>query len=171
MKKLSLLLSCIYFTCLSCYPQSDEGKCQLKGFTTADINIYNEIDGVIIMQLYLPYGIEGAEHVFDIVKAKGTWLKISIPTLHNSTAWIHAGSLNTATRNYNNEPIPLYQEPDKESKVVGELHGQQIVLIYGGLGNWAYIKGKGKAGKEVEGWLEPEMQCPNPYTTCPTPVY
>lgn len=142
-------------------------KCKLQGFTIADINVYNEINGVIIMQFYLPYGIEGAENIFNIQKAKGSWLKISIPTLHNSTAWINAGGLGTATRNYDNKPILLYQKPDKKSKTVSELHGQQIVLIYGCSGHWAYVKGKGKDGKEVEGWLEPEMQCPNPYTTCP----
>lgn len=167
MGKLNFLLSCIYFINISCYSQTDEVKCQLKGFTTSDIKIYNEIDGVIIMQLYLPHGVEGAEHVFDITNTKGSWMKISIPTLHNSTAWIHAGNLSTATRNYKDESIPLYQKTNKESKVVGELHGQQIVHIYGGSGNWAYVKGKGKNGIEVEGWLEPEMQCANPYTTCP----
>jgi hypothetical protein len=33
--------------------------------------------------------------------------------------------------------------------------------------DWVYVKGENNNGKEVRGWLEPDMQCGNPYTTCP----
>jgi hypothetical protein len=170
MRRVHLLFSCLFFLCLSCYGQNKEGQCQLYGFNVRDINIYNEVDGKVIMKIFLPFGIEGAEHVFNIIETRDEWLQIIIPTLHSSSAWIRSGSLCIATRNYYNETISLYKEPNKESKEVGKLHEQQIVFLYGGFETWAFVKGKGKDGIDVEGWLEPDMQCPNPYTTCPTPV-
>jgi len=182
MKKISFIILCILFISSGCKAQSQSSlnqiktaKCKLQGFTSPfsieATNVYNDLNGQIIMTLYAD-SIEGAGHIITIIASKKEWLKLDCESISEGTfAWIKGGKVGTATRNYNNEVIPLYQEPDKKSKVVSELHGQQIVLIYGGSGHWAYIKGKGKDGKEVEGWLEPEMQCPNPYTTCPTPVY
>lgn len=180
MKKISFLICCILFINTGCKAQGllDQVKtsnCLIKGFTSPytlkAASIYNDIDGQLIMNLYAD-SIEGAGHIVTIIASKNEWLRLNCECLSEGTfAWIKGGSVGTATRNYNDEPIFLYQKPNKESNVVGELHGQQIVLIYGGSENWAYVKGKGKNGKEVEGWLEPEMQCPSPYTTCPTPEY
>jgi len=142
MKNIILILGFICFLNIDCYSQEKQNKCQIQGFTTSNIDIFNEINGTVIMKLYLPYGVEGAEHIFDIKQANDKWLQIEIPTLYNLAAWIHAGDLSVATRNYNNEPISLYQKANKESKIKGVLKGQQIVKIYSGDGHWAYVKGK-----------------------------
>ena len=34
-------------------------------------------------------------------------------------------------------------------------------------GDWLYVSLKEENGKKVFGWLEPEMQCGSPFTTCP----
>ncbi len=180
MKKISFIILCFLFVSSGCNAQNSlnqakRTECKLQGFTNPftieATNVYNDIDGQIIMTLYTD-SIEGAGHIVTVIASEKGWLKLECECFSEGTfAWIKGGEIGTATRNYNNEVIPLYQEPDKKSKIVSELYGQQIVLIYGGSRHWAYVKGKEKDGKEVEGWLEPEMQCPNPYTTCPTPIY
>lgn len=145
--------------------------CDLNAFTSPisikAVNVYNEINGQIIMRLYAD-SIEGAGHIVSIIASKDGWLRIKSDCFSvGSFAWIKGGNLGLSTRNYNNEPISLYEEPNKNSKVINELFEQQIVLIFEADGQWAYIKGKGENGIDIIGWLEPEMQCPNPYTTCP----
>ena len=39
--------------------------------------------------------------------------------------------------------------------------------IYDINGHWLYVKLKDMNGRVVFGWLEPDMQCGSPFTTCP----
>jgi uncharacterized protein YgiM (DUF1202 family) len=61
----------------------------------------------------------------------------------------------------------LYQGPTKKSSKAGVLDKEQTVMILDACKDWVYVKGENNNGKEVRGWLEPDMQCGNPYTTCP----
>jgi len=167
MKRIVSVFILVSVITLGCSSQSLQEKKCVEAFNTTDVDIYNEINGVVIMKLFLPYSIEGAEHIIKIIAAKESWLKIEIPTLFNATAWVNAGSFSIATRNYQNEAISLYQKPDTEALVVGEFKQQQLVKIYSVNKSWALVKAKDKNGNWIEGWLEPEMQCSNPYTTCP----
>lgn len=167
MKRILSILVLVNAFSLGCSSQNLSERNYVEAFNTTDVDIYNEIDGVIIMKLILPYGVEGAEHIIKIIDAEESWLKVEIPTLFNGTAWVNSGSFSVATRNYQNEVISLYKNPTKESIVESEIMQQQLVKVYSVKSGWAFVKVQNKNGTWIEGWLEPEMQCSNPYTICP----
>lgn len=72
------------------------------------------------------------------------------------------------TRNYEpNEKLNLYSEPNSKSKIKSVAIGwsNKPYAIQKCNGKWVYIKFE-QDGIVKEGWLEPEKQCANPYTTC-----
>ena len=97
------------------------------------------------------------------------------------------GDVAVNTRNYDG-PFFLYKEPNYESEIIGESSKQQTTPVYGvynyesGITDeslkkkitsvywlhsiWLYVHAVNDSGEKIEGWLPPEMQCPNPYTTC-----
>ena len=42
----------------------------------------------------------------------------------------------------------------------------RVERLHGCQGAWLEVGGKDEAGATVRGWLAPELQCPNPLTTC-----
>ncbi|MGV3538904.1 MAG: hypothetical protein ACO1OQ_03785 [Rufibacter sp.] len=85
------------------------------------------------------------------------------------TGWVKkAKHIGIYTRNYNpGEPLNFYSSPSKTSKVnITILKWNnalyQVTSVEKG---WVFVKIK-TGGKTVQGWLSPEMQCANYYTTC-----
>ena len=70
-------------------------------------------------------------------------------------------------RNYGDTPLNLYTKPDKKSIVkttINEWYNDSYRVLKC-KNNWMYVKLKIR-GEVHEGWLEPNMQCANQYTTC-----
>jgi hypothetical protein len=171
MKYLGIILIAI----LACNTSNSQDrtyqKCEIRAFTspfTKDaLSIYNEIDEQVIISFYVD-SLELTGHIVSVIASKDGWLQISTDGFSEGLfAWVKGGKLGVATRNYNGETIFLYKEPTKEAKALGYITEQQIVAIYAGNKQWALVKAKNKNGEWIEGWLESEMQCGNPYTICP----
>jgi acyl-CoA synthetase (AMP-forming)/AMP-acid ligase II len=109
---------------------------------------------------------EEAGWIVEIVGVEGDYFKVNIDDLDLNNVWVLKKSLSLNTRNYDGQSIILYQDPTKKSGKVGLLDKEQTVMILDACKDWVYIKGENINGTEVSGWLEPDMQCGNPYTTC-----
>ena len=82
------------------------------------------------------------------------------------TGWIRKKAfVGIYTRNYSSM-LHLYTKMDTNSKV------RSTALCHGGFfpvskceNRWVYVK-QMIDRIEIEGWIDPQMQCDNPYTTC-----
>jgi hypothetical protein len=76
--------------------------------------------------------------------------------------------IGTYARNYgSNDTLLLYSKPGLKSKVQSFVPNwtNQLYTITKCHENWAYVVIKYK-GQIRQGWLQPDKQCDNPYTTC-----
>ncbi len=124
--------------------------------------LYKSIDGNELEKIKPD---EEAGWVVQIKESQDDYYLIYIRDL-KLEGWVKKGSLGLNTRNYDGQEIILYEFADKSSKSVGYLAYEQTVIVLDVCGEWAYVEGGGKAGI-IRGWIEPGMQCGNPYTTCP----
>jgi hypothetical protein len=83
--------------------------------------------------------------------------------------WIKKGkSIGVFAKNYSNPQIlNLYLKPSLKSKVKSIIPKwvNQFYVIEKCSGKWVYVKIQYKC-QSKEGWLQPDKQCDNPYTTC-----
>jgi hypothetical protein len=92
------------------------------------------------------------------------------PNYETKKGWIKKSStLGIYTRNYSNEPIVLYREPNysKKKYIINNYDFTIMchVLDFSINNKWIKIRIKSK-GRVYEGWIPPEMQCANVYSTC-----
>ncbi len=76
--------------------------------------------------------------------------------------------IGTFAKNYGqNIILNLYSKPNLNSEVKSTVKywTNQLYVIQKCSEKWVYVKIKDN-GKNCEGWLQPEKQCANPYTTC-----
>lgn len=106
----------------------------------------------------------------NIMKIKNGFAYVSasaaiIDTISKS-GWIKVELLGIYPNDYS-KPIKLYSKPDKNSSIKSTINNPQFdaMPILNCRDKWLYIKYK---FEEVlfEGWLPPDNQCSNPYTTC-----
>ena len=104
----------------------------------------------------------------EITEMRGEWSYVHAYSMldTNKVGWIKTKYLGIYTRNYS-EDLLLYVQPTKNSKVkcVFKEWLSDLWEIKDCSNRWLYIIKK-IHGKTIEGWLPPEMQCDNPYTTC-----
>jgi hypothetical protein len=85
------------------------------------------------------------------------------------TGWFQKSKeLGTYTRNYaSNDTLKLYSQASVKSKIRVRIPYwiNRMVTISKCDKDWIYVKINDK-GITKEGWLSPDKQCPNPYTTC-----
>ena len=85
------------------------------------------------------------------------------------TGWIiKTKEIGTYARNYQqNDTLRLYSKPELTSKVQSIIPDwtNELYTITRCFKNWAYVRIKYN-GQLKEGWLQPDKQCYNPYTTC-----
>jgi hypothetical protein len=82
---------------------------------------------------------------------------------------VKKGTLGTWLSNYNNngiysyDPVPLYESPSLNSNIVTQVE-PGVAIILDIEGDWMFIEIIGKGNnKGKRGWLDPKMQCGNPY--------
>jgi hypothetical protein len=130
-----------------------------------------------------PHGnmIKGFQHNFrgegylilSILKDSSEHFFVDVSTAIESdvgkTGWIKKSILiGTYARNYSpGELLHLYSKPTTSSKVRSIVPDwyQELYTIIKCSGEWAYVRIRYK-GEVKEGWLQPDLQCANPYTTC-----
>tara|TARA_B110001450_G_C17562959_1_gene457554 strand:- start:240 stop:734 length:495 start_codon:yes stop_codon:yes gene_type:complete len=164
MKIIAILISVLFFGCQPSVSQCD--SVSFRGFTHYEstlLIIYKTPNGDTLKEVSPD---EEAGWIAEIKELQGNYFKIDIADLEIKEAWVLKESIYVNTRNYDGQIISLYESFDKSSKPVGYLQKEQTVRVLDACGKWVYVEGIGKDGK-IKGWLEPEMQCGNPYTTCP----
>uniref|UniRef100_UPI00259A829A SH3 domain-containing protein n=1 Tax=Carboxylicivirga marina TaxID=2800988 RepID=UPI00259A829A len=135
---------------------------------TTGTNLRNSPNGEIIYVIKNNMEMELIV-TFEIIDSQDNWLFIK--TTYNGNqpekrGWIYGGLVSVNTRNYEGQNINLYSKPNKISSVKNILKGERTVSIIDVCGQWAYVRFRDESGNSIEGWLEPEMQCGSPYTTC-----
>jgi len=152
--------------------------CLVNGFLidpdTTGTYIRNAPKGEVIDTIYRSEPYTGIE----VALGDGKWLQVSRVFDYDETdytasrgGWIFGQLVGVDTRNYGGAILKLYGEPTKGSDIVSVIPGEMIYahspMIMDCCEDWAYIYVRDTLGNEYEGWLEPEMQCSNPVTTCP----
>ena len=96
-------------------------------------------------------------------------ISYSIRENTNTRGWIKkTNAIGIYARNYSlGEKLNLYSRPNLTSKIISTIPEwtNQLYVITKCSQEWAYVKIKYK-GQLKEGWLQPDEQCDNPYTTC-----
>ena len=93
--------------------------------------------------------------------------KYLVVVINNEHLYVEKGCIAVNTRNYGGKTLNLYKEPDKASVIIYSTDKEHTAPIFNINGDWLYICLEDDNGKTVYGWIEPEMQCGNPFTTCP----
>jgi hypothetical protein len=157
-------MSIAFVAALGCQPEKCE-EISVLAFThvnSSQLTLYKSINGDVLKEIEPD---EEAGWITQIIKSQGDYYYVNIQDL-KLEGWVKKGSLSLNTRNYDGQEITLYEGANKSSKSVNSLQSEQTVTVLDACGKWAYVEGVGKGGK-IQGWLEPDMQCGNPYTTCP----
>lgn len=76
--------------------------------------------------------------------------------------WIHHSVVGASTRNYGNQRWCLRAKPSKKSKATYWFTGEIVVHPLKMSGEWIKVTINGHTG-----WIQSEMLCDNPLTTCP----
>lgn len=114
-----------------------------------------------ITEDYFNINILKLSHNLAFVNASGT-LHDTIP----QKGWIKTKYLGIYPSNFST--INLYFKPNKVSKIKAKIIKPEYYPfnILDCNGKWLYIKYFDGDKKFKEGWLSPEDQCSNPYSTC-----
>jgi len=137
------------------------------------IDVFDKPNGKIIKSLKNDF--EGEDFVmFDLLhKNDSMFFVISYYSTSDSIiakGWIHKSkyiSIYTRANDAVNRPLILYKYPNNTSQIVAKDMEYNIDMyeVIDFEGRWLKIKAKIN-GKIYEGWIPPEMQCSNVYTTC-----
>lgn len=137
-----------------------------------EVSIFDKPNGKIIQKL--KHNFEEEDYLtLTILKDSADYYKVnisySIKENSNLIGWLKkSNNIGTFAKNYSpKEKLNLYTKPNKKSKIKSIIPNwtNQLYIIKKCDEKWVYVKIKYK-GVAKEGWLEPEKQCDNPYTTC-----
>ena len=140
---------------------------------TGEIYVYDKPDGKIIKTL--KNNIEETNFVMlDLLqKNDSMFYVIAYNSLEEDTitrGWIMKSHyLGIYSRMYTPEidPLILYETPNDSLQIVVKdtVYNPEVYEVIDFEGKWLKVKTKIN-GKNYEGWLSPEMQCSNVYSTC-----
>jgi len=108
-------------------------------------------------------------YIINIYSQEGKMFKISGAAPHdtvNKNGWIESKYIGIYPSIF--DEIKLYSKPDTSSKVMStiikpEYYPFNVVKCFG---KWLYVQYVDTDKKTKEGWLSPDNQCSNPYSTC-----
>ena len=116
---------------------------------------------------YAIYPLKKENNVGAIVQLRHTTENHIAIVVNGETTYVKKGCLAVNTRNYDGETLYMYSKPDYNSKVVHKTTQEHTVTIYDICNGWLYVCLNNNHREKVYGWIAPDMQCPNPVTTCP----
>lgn len=102
--------------------------------------------------------------IVQLLHSKDNYIAINV---NGEITYVKQGYLAVNTRNYNGKTLCLYDQPNYDSEVVYKTTQEHTVTIYNIWNGWLYVCINEKNRDKVYGWIEPDMQCPNPFTSCP----
>lgn len=142
-------------------------NCKISAFTASipneEVRICIDKNGFTVMELNFPYGEDNEESIFfyDVKACDEGWLNI-LDKNSNGFYWIEPRSLETTSKH---NGFQLYSSPNKKSTIYTTKQGRFLTIL-GCEGEWALVEFKTEEGKIIKGWIAPEDQCPNPFTSC-----
>jgi hypothetical protein len=135
------------------------------------IPVFDNVDGTIMSSISND-SINEDYLLLTILDVQKEYFKVSIRSTNSEkilNGWIKkAAYIGTYARNYvENETLMLYSYPDKNSNVesVVDFWIPDLYSITDCNGTWVKVRIT-YMGKTYSGWLEKNMQCANPFTTC-----
>ncbi len=155
----------ILFTCCSIIRKKQSNNGEALFYTNGVYNAYS--DTLCSDISYQIHNDTVAENYFSLVvyQVKGRWAKVSAyspDTSFKERAWINLSKIGVKVIEY---PV-LYEEPNKSSskiKIVG--YNYQYLKILNYKNGWFKVQYT-NGNKVYTGWLPPDNQCGNPYTSC-----
>lgn len=166
-----VLFFAVVIFCTECNSQEillpETCNCKLGSFTLSEpdnsANIHLGKDGFRVMTLNYPYGEDNENSIFfyEIESCDNGWLKIKVPNA-DGDMWIEPERLAITSRVNN---FKLYSNSNRED-VVYTSTVSSILTIMGCEGKWALVYFMNENGDKIQGWISPEEQCDNPYSSC-----
>lgn len=150
-------------------------KCSCDGLVDwhkdVKVKLFDKPNGQVIDTL--THDIQGEDFLtFTIMDSEAEFFKVKIGRAiegQQKIGWIKKENyLGTYARNYSdNDTLFLFAKPDLKSKPTDTIskYYTELYIITDCKGKWAKVTMKTN-DREFKGWIEPEMQCSNPYTTC-----
>ncbi|MFY7671339.1 hypothetical protein ACOSP6_09680 [Tenacibaculum sp. MEBiC06402] len=169
---MKILIITFLLTFASCQSQN----CNCEGFidwkSDKIVNVYSDPSGITKVA-ELQNDMQNEDFLtFTILESNQDYFRVQIKremSKKRISGWIKKiKEIAVYDRNYSGaENLNLYSEPNINSDVKTAIaeHQTDYYTIKDCKGKWIYAYQE-KNGKILEGWLEPNMQCPNPYTTC-----
>jgi len=132
-------------------------------------NIRSSANGAVVMSLpdtcsYM-IGLSSPKNGWwrvEWIEAAENAVEISLKGSPNGQYWIHYSVLGCSTRNYGNARWCLRDKPSKTGRPTYWFIDEQVVKPISCKGEWVQVELNGH-----KGWIEMEMLCSNPLTTCP----
>jgi hypothetical protein len=150
----------------SCINGQEKCNCEILLITNSLHKVYadNSKNSKVLYELNNDT-IKENYFVIIIYEINKKWAKISAYSPNREIkqkGWIQLTNLGILTSDY---PI-LYNEPDKISSQTNiKNYDYNYLNILDCKNNWLKVKYSNKSGIYI-GWLPPDNQCANPYTTC-----
>jgi len=132
-------------------------------------NIRSAANGKVVMSLP-----DTCSYMIGLTSPKNGWWRvewieaaeeateIELKGSSSGTYWIHNSVVACSTRNYGNARYCLRDKPSKKGKATYWFTDEQLVHPVSFNGYWVEVVLDGH-----KGWIENEMLCDNPLTTCP----
>lgn len=133
-----------------------------------EVLVYDRPTGIVIKSLR--HNFKDEDYLIAKIKKDSAgcfWVDISYSIAGNSfEGWIKKTEpIGIYARNYESQ-LKLHSSPDKTSKITAILNwNPELYHVTGCSEKWLYVKIK-VDDKVKMGWLSPDMQCANQYTTC-----
>lgn len=158
------------FIVQGCISQSQ--KCECDGFLITDkkaISLYGNANSQKVVYNITNDSINEIYYNLSILESNKSFLKVipnSITDSIKKPGWIKNENAGIYSATYN-RVLHLYAKPDKQSNILFSIreYFTQPLTIVSCSGKWLNVEVKLK-DKVYQGWMAPEDQCANVYSTC-----
>ena len=163
--KIILFLYCLLFTI--CCNSSHKPVSSVLITSDRYTKIFDRPNGAIVDSIVNSPAIDEL-YVMEIIECKNEWFFIEahLPTSDSTShiGWIRYPNVGIYMKDFHN--VKLYDHPSYDSSVKLELENAEWgpYVVIGIKGTWVQIE-LDYRGLKVAGWLSPENQSSNPYTT------
>ncbi len=158
----------IIFLFVLCLYSCRSEKCYLIAFT----HPYSQekIEGYIKPNEFYDYiaSDDEAGWIVEVLKKKRDFFYVKLPadcTIKRKYVWLKKGDIGMIIQNYGLKDIPIYEQNDTSSNLIGYIQQTEIGQVYD-IGKQMVLLKVYNKDKIIKGWIKREYLCGNPYTTC-----